>query len=151
MVSQEIIDGLTLARDVIQTSDSSIVVIKNSNVLFKKKGVGIKPILQAIEELGEEIHGSIIGDRIIGKASAFLCRYANVKAVYSPQATKTAIAILIIGGIPCQADTMIQYIKNRDGDDYCPFEKILEGVTEPKNAFFILKNNYLRSKKRFNI
>jgi hypothetical protein len=144
MVSQEIIDGLNLARDIMQTSDSSVVVIKNSQILTKKKGDGIRPLLEAIEEVGEQMQGCIIGDRILGKASALLCRYAEVSAVYSPQGTKTAIALLIIGGVPSQIEQMIPYITNRTGDGMCPFEKMLENTTEPEEAYEILTEKLMR-------
>ena len=143
MVSEELLSGLELARDIINTSDFSVVVIKNSQVIFKKKGDGIKPILETIEELGEEIHGSIIGDRILGKASALLCIYSQAKAVYSPQATKTAIALMLINGIPSQADVLIPRIDNRDGTDMCPFEKMLKNVNSPDEAYKILKAKIL--------
>lgn len=143
MVSQEIIDGLNLARDIMQTSDSSVVVIKNSQILTKKKGDGIRPLLEAIEELGEQMQGSIVGDRILGKASALLCRYGEASAVYSPQGTKTAIALLILGGIPSQIEQMIPYITNRSGDGLCPFEKMLENITEPEEAYKILKEKII--------
>jgi len=146
MVSQDIVDGLNLARDIMQTSDSSVVVIKNSQILTKKKGDGIRPLIEAIEELDEQMQGAIIGDRILGKASALLCRYANASAVYSPQGTKTAIALLIIGGIPSQIEQMIPFIKNRFGDGMCPFEKMLENVTEPEEAYEILKERLLMGK-----
>ena len=139
MVSKEIISGLELARDIINTSDYSIVAIKNSNVICKKKGEGLRPILELIEELGEKIHECILGDRILGKASSLLCIYSKAKAVYSPQATKTAIALLLINGIPSQADILIDYVKNRDGTDVCPFEKLLENINEPDKAYEILK------------
>ena len=141
MVTQEIINGLNLVRDVLSTTDASIVVVKNSQIIIKKIGKGIKPIMETINELDNDMQGCIVGDRILGKASALLCRYANVKAVYSPQGTKTAIAILIIGGIACQVDEMIPYINNRDGTGLCPFEKMLEGITSPDEAYKILKNN----------
>jgi len=138
MVSDEILSGLELVRDIINTTDVSIVVVKNSQVLTKKKGDGIKPILEVVEELGESIHESIVGDRILGKASALVCRYAKIRAVYSPQATKTAIALLIMGGIPVQVDHMIPHISNRDGSGLCPFEKILENIIDPEEAYNIL-------------
>jgi len=143
MVSEEVLSGLELARDILQTSDYSVVVIKNSQVICKKKGDGIKPILEAIEELGERIHGSIIGDRILGKASALLCIYSQAKAVYSPQATKTAIALMLINGIPSQADVLIPRIDNRDGTDMCPFERMLENTSSPEEAYKILKEKVL--------
>jgi len=139
MVSEEVISSLELARDVIQTSNYSVVMIKNGQIICKKKGKGVRPILEAIEELGETAHGCIVGDRILGKASALLCLYSKAKAVYSPQATKTAIALLLIGGVPSQADRLISHIKNRDGMDMCPFEKMLENISSPKEAYEILK------------
>lgn len=143
MVSEDVISGLTLARDILETSDNSVVVIKNGQVICKKKDPGIKPILEAIEELGDKIHGSIIGDRILGKASALLCIYSKAKAVYSPQATKTAIALMLINGVPSQADVLIPRIDNRDGTDMCPFEKMLESISSPEEAYKILKEKIL--------
>ena len=144
IVDEKIIRDMDLAREMMKKTDCSIVVVKNSDVLIKRKGDGIRPILEVIEELKEEIQGSIVGDRILGKASALLCRYSKIKGVYSPQATKTAIAVLIIAGIPSQIDEMIPYIKNRGGNDVCPFEKMLSDIDSPEEAYKILKEKVLR-------
>ena len=143
IVTDDIISDMNLAREILSSEDYSIVVIQDGKILNHKKGDGIKPILKIIDELGEEIKGTVIGDRILGKASAFLCRYSEVKGVYTPQATKTAIAILIIGGIPCQADEMIPFIKNRSGDGLCPFEEMLQNVELPEEAYKILKDKVI--------
>jgi len=60
------------------------------------------------------------------------------------QATKTAIAILIMADIPSQIDQMVPYIKNRDGDGVCPFEEMLKGVESPDEAYYILKKKVLK-------
>ncbi len=130
---------MNIAREILLSTGCSIVVVKNDTVLTQKKGDGIRPILEAIEELKQNIKGSIIGDKILGKASALLCVYSRVSGVYSLQATKTAIAVLIRAGIPVQTDEMIPYIKNKSGDDLCPFEKILLGINSPEEAYRILK------------
>ena len=127
------------ARDILLKTDCSIVVIKNNSILSQKKGNGIKPIMEIIEELGPELKDSIIGDRILGKASALLCVYSEVSGVYSIQATKTGIAVLIRAGIPGETDEMIPYIKNMKGDDICPFEKILINIDSPEEAYTVLK------------
>ena len=142
-VTDEIIADINIARETLSTEDYSIVVIRDGKILIHKQGDGIRPIMSIIDELGDELEGTVIGDRILGKASAFLCRYSKVKGVYSPQATKTAIAILIIGGIPCQADEMIPFITNRSGDGLCPFEKMLQNVESPDEAYKILKDNVI--------
>ena len=127
------------AREILLSTGCSIVVVKNDTVLIQKKGDGIRPILETIEELKQNIQGSIIGDKILGKASALLCVYSKMSGVYSLQATKTAIAVLIRAGIPVQTDEMIPYIKNKSGDDLCPFEKMLLNIDSPEEAYRILK------------
>jgi len=144
IVDEKIIEDMDLAREVLTKNNYSIVVVKNGNVLIKKDGDVIRSTLEAIEEIKEEIQDSIVGDRILGKASALLCRYSKIKGVYSTQATKTAIAVLIIAGIPIQIDEMIPYIKNRDGSDVCPFEKMLLNIDSPEEAYEILKEKILR-------
>lgn len=144
MVNEEIIEDMDMARELLSTADFSIVVLKNGTVLTKKQGDGINPILETVDEMGEELQGAIVGDRILGKASALLCAYAKVGGVYSPQATKTAIAVLIIAGIPSQIDEMIPYIKNRGGSDVCHFEKMLLDIDSPEEAYEILKEKVLR-------
>jgi hypothetical protein len=144
MLKENIMRDMDLAREILSKTNYSIVVIKNRNILTKKQGVGIRPFLEAIDELNNSIHGSIIGDRILGKASALLCSYINAIGVYSPQATKTAIALLIMAEIPSQIDQMIPYIKNKEGDGVCPFEEMLKDVESPYKAYNILKKKVLK-------
>lgn len=139
MMNNKIMNDIEIARKTLEKTDCSIVVIKNKKILFTEKGDGITPIIKTINHLNKDMIGTIIGDRILGKASALLCRYAQVKAVYSPQATKTAIATLIIGRIPCQIDEIIPNIRNRQGNDICPFEKILTNIDSPEKAYNLLK------------
>jgi len=148
IVSEEIVRDLKLAREVLSKEDCSIVVISYGKIWKKKKGEGIKPILETIDEMGEDIYDSVIGDRILGRASALLCRYGKVQGVYSPQGTKTGIALLIMGGIPCQVDELIPFIENKTGDGLCPFEKMLKDVTSPEEAYKILKNKVLGSETK---
>jgi hypothetical protein len=144
LLDEDTLKDIELAQNVITNEDVSVVVVDNGKIWRKKKGQGIRPFLEVIEEMGDEIHYSVIGDRIIGRASALLCRYSKVRAVYSPQATKTAIALLIMGSIPAQVDKLIPFIKNHDGSDLCPFEKMLENIDEPKKAYNLLKEKVLK-------
>jgi hypothetical protein len=143
ITDNEIIDGLNLATKILKENDYSIIIIKEGTIKIKKKGEGIRPFLEIIEESKNEIKNSIIGYRILGKASALLCKYANVKAVYSPMATKKAIAVLIRYSIPCQTDKVIEKIKNKLDDDICPFEKMLENINSPDRAYTILKDKLI--------
>jgi len=139
MVNPGVLDDMDVARGVLSKTGCSIVVVKDGKVLTEKKGDGIRPILDTIVELGNKMWGTVVGDRILGKASALLCVYSRVDGVYSPQATKTAIAVLIRAGIPGQTEEIIPYVKNRDGDGVCPFEKMLADIDSSEEAYNILK------------
>ena len=76
---------------------------------------------------------------MVGKAAAFLFRYQKIKGVYSPRGTKTGIALLVMGGIPCQTDEMIQNIGEEDSE-YYTFEQSLNNVESPEEAYKILKD-----------
>jgi len=58
MVKDNIISDMDLAREMLLKTDYSIVVIKNNKILTKRRGVGIKPILEAIDELNKSIYAS---------------------------------------------------------------------------------------------
>jgi len=142
VVDEDTLRDMELARRVIGSEDVSVVVVQYEKVWRQKKGSGLRPFLEVIEELGDDIRGCVIGDRVLGRASALLCRYVQAGAVYSPCGTKTGIALLIMGGVPCQVDHMIPFIKNRDGE-MCPFEKMLGGIESPDKAYKILKEKVM--------
>ena len=144
IVSEEIVRDLNLARETLSKTDHSVVVIKYGKIWKQKKGDGIRPLLEVIEEMGEDIYESVIGDRILGRASALLCRYSKASGVYSPQGTKTAIALLIMGSVPCQVDELIPKIMNRYQDGPCPFEEMLKDVESPDEAYSILKEKLMK-------
>jgi len=146
LLDQDLLNDIELAREILTNSDYSIVVIRYGKIILKKKGNGIRPILETIDELKDDLKDAVIGDRILGKASALMIRYSKFKAAYSPQATKTAIALLIMGGIPCQVDELIPFIQNRSKDGMCPFEKMLKDIDSPEEAYGILMEKVLNKK-----
>jgi hypothetical protein len=133
---------MDLVKKLMQEEQASLVVVKNGQTLLIKQSEGIQPLLTAIDTLQSEIQGSTVGDRVLGKAAAFLCVHAKVGSVYTSQATKTALAILIRAGIPGQAEKMVPYLHNREKTDVCPFEKMLTNVDSAENAYQILKQHY---------
>ena len=53
MVEKKIIRDMDLAREILLKTNSSIVVIKNNKLITKKRGEGIRPILETIDELNK--------------------------------------------------------------------------------------------------
>ena len=139
MVDEDVLNDMELAREVISATDFSLVVVQYGKIWKQKEGKGVKSILETIEEMGDDLNDTIIGTRFLDKASALLCRYAKVRGVYSTQATKTGIALLIMAGIPSEIDEIILDIKNIDADSLYGLERMLSDVDSPEEAYKILK------------
>jgi len=116
----------------ISKSDNSLVVIQYNKIWKETKEKGVKPFLEAIADMKEELNGTVIGIDFLDKAAAMLCRYAKVSGVYAPRATKTGIALLIMAGIPSEIDEMMPNVEN-NGD------KLLKDVNSAEEAYKILK------------
>ena len=139
-IDDDTLNDMDLARKIVTESDSSLVVVQYGKIWKEKKEAGVKSLIELIDEMGEDIYGSVIGTSFLCKASAFLCRYAKVKAVHSLKGTKTGIALLIMGGISSQVDKMITGVEGVD-DGIVFFDNLLAEVDTPEDAYKILKEN----------
>lgn len=145
LLKEATIRDMNIARAVLSRSLYSIVVIKKGNIIFTGNGNQIKSIISAIEKLNDEIQGAVVGCSMVGKAAAYLFRYAKPDGVHSPKATKTGVALLIMGGIPCQIDEMVPFIQNEDDKRSCPLEDVITGSETPEEAYELLKENVIKS------
>jgi hypothetical protein len=143
MIQDDIIDDIEIACEYLRDHDDSIIAIRNRVIFEKNKGEGIRPFLELIRDTQHPLSDCVIGDRILGKASALLCCYVNTRGVYAPQGTKTAIATLLIHAIPTKVDTVVPHITNRTGDGLCPFEQLLSEVDDPKEAYHLLSQRLM--------
>ena len=138
MVDEAIINDLELARKIITTTDTALVVVQYGKIWKQKKESGFRSLLETIDEMGDDLNDAVIGTSFLDNASALLCRYARASGVFSPQGTKRGIALLIMGGILSQIDKMISDIKEID-DGLSSVEELLEDVDSPDEAYKILK------------
>lgn len=130
---------LDLAKHVLKEENQSLVVVKNGEVIYKSTDRGIKPMLSITNELKEEVRGSSIADKVIGKGAALLCVNLNIKEVYGDLMSQAGIDMLKKNGIKYEFNQSCEYIKNREGTGYCPIEKLSMDVEEPRELLEKLK------------
>jgi hypothetical protein len=134
LIDEEILKDMDLAREVLLNEDVTTVITNYGKIWKKKSGENTRVLIELIDEMGEDLKGSVIGNKYLGKASALLCRYAKPGGVYSYQGTKTAIALLIMGNVPCQIEKMVT-----NTDESFEINKILQNIISPDDAYEILK------------
>ena len=135
--------GVTELDRAISELDSlqlSVLIRKGEQVVFTSREPMLRPLLKAIDQLGPALRGATVVDRIVGKAAALLCAYAGVGEVLTPLASEPAIDLLTARGIPVSARRIVPYIRNRDGTDMCPMERLALAYDDPGEFLAALKD-----------
>lgn len=100
---------------------------------------GIKPVIVPMCQDIAFFKDCVVADKIIGKASAMLLVLSGVKEVYTPVLSKAGKEVFERYGVPCEYDSLADYIVNRRGDGMCPMEMTVKDIDDPMEAFEALK------------
>ncbi len=133
-------DDVKLARALLRDNGVGLVAVKNGRVVATSQERGVRPLLDMALRRASDLAGAVLGDRVVGRASAMLCVYCRVAAVYTPLASESAVAELSSARIPLVADRRTQSILNRAGTDVCPFERMTEGLRSPAEVVQALRS-----------
>jgi len=100
---------------------------------------GIRPFIDAVETVGrDKLEGCIIVDKIVGRAAALIAVYVKASEVHAVVMSWGAEEILHRSGIPYSFLVETSYIRGRQGG-VCPFERSVEGVEDPEEAYRRIK------------
>ena len=113
--------------------------VKCGDKILKTADRGIKPFMQWIES-GENLHGAVAADKVVGKAAAFLMEKAGISAVYAAVLSEPAEDVLKAAGIEYKFTHLVPRIQNRKGDGLCPMESAVMDTDNSDTAFSALKN-----------
>ncbi|NLW21728.1 MAG: DUF1893 domain-containing protein [Tissierellia bacterium] len=122
---------IELAIKVLEEEDLTMVAVRNGELIYKSREKGIKPMYTLATKMGNSIEGLSIADRVIGRGAAILCIYVGAKEVHGKLISKMAMDLLKEGNIEYSYDNICNYIKNRDGTDMCPIEKMAMDIEDP--------------------
>ncbi|MBR7180572.1 MAG: DUF1893 domain-containing protein [Kiritimatiellae bacterium] len=108
---------------------ASAVVAKKGVIVASEKGKGVAPLLKLYDK--GVLEGSVLVDRVIGRAAAAICIEGGVKSVHALVMGADAAVMLKAASIRCSAERMVPAILDRSLSGSCPLEKTVEGMTEP--------------------
>ena len=131
-----------IAEEALSIEGRTLVLVDNAKVFSTYTDHPVPFLCTDIEYLPDVV----VGIDFLGKAGALLCAYARVRAVFTKQATKTALAVLIRAGIPCQTEKMIPLLpQNSPYNDV--YEQRVQGIDNPEEWFIVLKKRIMNTKE----
>jgi hypothetical protein len=121
--------------DVLESTENSLMVYKNEELIFESDLGGIRPHLKAIDELGGQLEGTLIVDKILGRAAAFLVIYSKAAEAITNVVSSPGKQILDAHSLKFSYREEVPHIKMKNGVIYCPFESMVQGIDDPDEAY----------------
>ena len=126
--------------DELEKKGLSLLIYIDGEVVYSDPGRGIGPLLNALETIGKEkLHGSLVVDKIIGRAAAFLIAYMEAAEAHAITLSATAKDVLQKYGLKYQFKHEVPVVRGRDGAPLCPFERLVQDVNDAEEAYEKIK------------
>jgi hypothetical protein len=133
------LSDLEIAKSTLNNEGATLVVVKNGRMIFKTNAPGMRGLLQAIENLKDDIHGASIADSVVGRAAGLLITYSRVKEAYAAILSEEGLKVLRENKIEYEFGRIVPWILDESQTDLCPFEKFSLGIKSPDEAYQGLK------------
>lgn len=131
--------NLEIAKQTLKKKNLTLAIAKNGKIIFQSNSHGVVSLFEAIEQLGSNLEGAAVADKIVGKAVALLCVYSRVNAVFASTLSLEGKNTLKRNGIKYQYEALVPKILDRTRKDICPFERLSLNLENPTEAYFKLK------------
>ena len=119
------------------TGDDTLRVYKDDRLIYNSNKDGLQPLLEYIDRF-THYRQVVIFDKIIGNAAALMSIKASCREVYSPLGGRIATKTLDKYNITNHISEIVSYIRESDGTDMCPMEK-LSIDTEPEEFYEVIR------------
>lgn len=139
-------EDLEIAERALKEGGFSLVIVKSGKVMYATRKYGVIGLIEAIDIHGAELTGTSVADKVVGKAAAMLCRYANVGEVYAEVMSESGLKALLEKGIRSEYGKLVPEILNRRKDDVCPFEKLVSDCKDEKECYERIKASDMLSR-----
>lgn len=134
---------LVKAKKLLLSGGYTCVLYKDDDI-YTSTQRGVKPLANWVES-GHNFQNYIAGDKVVGKATAFLYVLLGVKAVYAHVISKAALQVLNQHNICLEYDELVEHIINRRGDGICPFEEAVLDIDDSLEAHKVIRRKMKRS------
>jgi hypothetical protein len=120
--------------------EHALVVAYEDGTIKTYDNHGIVPLFKHLDS--GDFANSYVFDKKTGKASSLILAYGKASKLYTKVLSKEAIPVLEQYDIMYSADTIVDYIINKMGDDKCPMEKTVADIHQPEEAYKVLKEKF---------
>jgi hypothetical protein len=130
------------------TEGASVAIAKGGRLLAKKNGHTVRPLVEALEEIGEESRGATVADKVLGRAAALVLCASGVAAAHGIVMSAPGKKALEASGVRHSCDHLVDFIANRTGDGMCPIEQMSLSYSDPAAFLAAIREKYQMDPRR---
>lgn len=130
-MSKSVID-LEKAKELLEDVKATCAFVKNEESFYSLER-GVAPLLKLLRE-EKSLAGFSAADKVVGKAAAFLYVLLKVERLYAGVISKYALEVLDKYGVTVEYGQLVEAIRNRRGDGFCPMETAVLHIDDPNEA-----------------
>ncbi len=134
--------NLELANQQLKDLNSTCIILKNNEIIYKSNFIGVKPLIMFLNEHAELQRNDelLLIDKIIGKAALLLAVKCGIKTILTPVISQEALDAIEHYGVEWEAGKIVPYIINREGNGKCPIEASVTDTIDLDEAYRNIKS-----------
>lgn len=122
-----------------QYPDKTVIIYKENQVVYTSEFRGVRPMMDYMKVYGPSREPLTVVDRIMGRGAVMLAVLINAKSIKTPIISETALALAKIHGLTVEADKVVPYIINREGNGRCPIETSVLDIEDVQEGYEAIK------------
>ncbi len=130
--------GVDEAKRMIAERRAECVLVKKG-VLQARHGRGVMPLLDFYDQTPGKFSGTVVVDKVIGRAAAMIAIRGGARAVYGEVMSEDALELLGKHDVPAAYGQLVPRILNAKRDGLCPLEQSVAGIEDPATALKALR------------
>lgn len=128
------IGELEAARKMLLENKAACVLMKDGKIVMIENGRGVSPLLVIYDKCKGDMNGTVVVDKVIGRATAAIAICGKVKHVHAEVMSQEAVNFLKEHKITSSYTLLVPRILNRTRDGLCPMEATVLNITDPHKA-----------------
>lgn len=119
------------------TEELTLVIVKDNKIVISSSDRGIYPLYNTVETMGNDLNGSSLADKVIGKAAAMLAVSVGINDIYGRMMSQSAKDYIMEHGGNPSYEKLVSGILNRTKDGSCPVEAMsmkIDDIDELKSG-----------------
>jgi len=124
----------------LEEEGKALIILNSGITVYSSKEAGLAGLLKATEEADPFLlNGSIVADRVVGKAAALVAISFGAREVHAIVMSMPATDVLRRNSKIFSCINLVDEIKDKSGHAVCKFERMVYSIDDPKEAVRLLK------------